>query len=159
VELYACLDERAHDGMPADAVVDMPAEIAVALHHVRILDEHHRTIEAVVADPQVGAGESGEMRKTRIEREGLQDRRKTAEVVDPRHDLATVGVDRPPRERVAGSGLRPHMLDFGSEPIDFRPAEDGLDMQVSGDPEEVAHFLDVAVVSKAAVKVEGVSHA
>src|SRR5262245_46438061 len=64
VELDAGLDERTHDGMPPEAVVDVPAEIAVALNDVRVLDEDHRAVETVVAYPQVRAGESRETQQT-----------------------------------------------------------------------------------------------
>ena len=50
IELYACLDQGAHHRVSADSVVDVPLEIAVALHDVGVLDEYHRTIKAIVTD-------------------------------------------------------------------------------------------------------------
>ena len=43
----------------ADAVVDMPPQIALALDDIGMLDEHHRPVEPVVAHPQERRGKPG----------------------------------------------------------------------------------------------------
>src|SRR6516165_12088467 len=37
VELYPCLDQRAHDGVAADAIMDMPTEVAISFDNTRVL--------------------------------------------------------------------------------------------------------------------------
>ena len=66
VELDSRLDERTHDGMPAEAIVDVPTQIALTLHHVCVLDEHHRTVEAVVAYAHAGVSQSSEAQQARV---------------------------------------------------------------------------------------------
>jgi hypothetical protein len=67
VELDAELQERAHHRVAAEAVVDVPTEVTVSLHDVRVLHEHHRSVEPIVADTQVGAREVREPQETFVE--------------------------------------------------------------------------------------------
>ena len=62
------LHQRTPDRMPAAAVVDVPAQIAVSFHDVGVLDEDHRTVESVVAHPHVGASQSSETQQARVVR-------------------------------------------------------------------------------------------
>jgi len=44
--------------MAADAIIDVPLEIAVAFDNVGVLDEHHRAVETIVAHAQIRSGEA-----------------------------------------------------------------------------------------------------
>src|SRR5262249_34867164 len=154
VELDARLDERTHDGMTPDPVVDVPAEIAVALDDVRVLDEHHRSAERIIAHAQIPPGQAREVPQARIVGQRLQHRRVPPQVIDAGHNLLAGAIDRPPREGIAGRGLRSHTLQLGAPALDLVGCEDVLEMDVSSRLEVVTHLALVFVGAEAAGEVE-----
>src|SRR5947209_572129 len=110
--------------MTADALVDVPDEVAVALHDVAVLDEHHRTVEAVVAHAQVVAAEPGVAREPLVVRESEQRWCEALDVVDARHHLVASAVHRPPRPRIAGNRAGARPLDVVAVPLDLPSRED-----------------------------------
>ena len=132
VELDPDLDQRAHHRMTARSVVGVPAQVAVALHDVGVLDEDHRPVEPVVADPQVLAGEAGEVAEPGVVRELGEDGGEAVEVVDPGHDLVARAFTDHHEKPSPGVVPVAAPLDLGCQRCDLVGFEHAADVQEAG---------------------------